>query len=234
VDAASAAVTVADQALAQATIASPIAGTVVGVNLAVGDSVQSASPTANIVVQGAGGFEVSTTVGVDQITHVAVGQRAMVTPDGSHTALDGKVSSIGVTPDPNASNTAYLVVIGLANPNAALHNGATGTVTIVTQSAKSALAVPTSAVTTTGTRHTVEVVNGDAMQPVRVQVGVVGDSWTEIKSGLSRGQRVVLADMSQALPGSATASSNSASANQPVGGTVRRFPGGFTGGGPGR
>jgi RND family efflux transporter MFP subunit len=225
---------VAQQALAQATIASPIAGTVVAVNLAVGDSVTAGSPTATIVVQGDGGFEVSTTVPIDRITHVAVGQAASVVPDGTDTALAGKVASIGIVPDPDSSTTSYLVRIGLDKPAAALSNGATGTVAIVTRSARSALAVPTSAVTTVGSRHTVEVLDGDTTRRVAVQVGAIGGTWTEITSGLERGQRVVLADVSAALPGSATASSNGNSNPFTNPGFGNRFPNGSFGTGPGR
>ncbi len=229
VDAASAQVAVAQQALAQATIASPIAGTVVAANLAVGDSVTSGSSTANVIVQGEGGFEVSTTIGIDRITHVEVGQAASVVPDGSDTPLEGKVSSIGIVPDPNSSTTSYLVRIGLEQPGKALDNGATGTVSIVTQSARSALAVPTSAVTTTGSRHTVEVLDGDGTRQVAVQVGAVGGTWTEIKSGLSSGQTVVLADVSAPLPSSATSSSNGTQTNPFATGFGGRLPNGFPG-----
>ena len=224
----------AEQALAEATIASPIAGTVVAVNLAVGDSVTSGSSTANVVVQGDGGFEVSTTIGIDRITHVEVGQAASVVPDGSDTALEGKVSSIGIVPDPDSSTTSYLVRIGLDKPRKPLQNGATGTVSIVTQSARSALAVPTSAVTTTGSRHTVAVLDGDGTRQVAVQVGAVGRTWTEIRSGLSSGQTVVLADVSAPLPSSATSSSNGTQSNPFAAGFGGRFPNGFPGTGPGR
>jgi trimeric autotransporter adhesin len=222
VDAAADAVTVAEQAVAQATIASPIGGTVVAVNLATGDTVTAASTTANVIVQGAGGYEVSTTVSVDDVPAVAVGQQATVVPDGSHKALDGKVASISVVPDTSSSTTSYLVVIGLSDPKANLKNGSTGSVSIVTKSARSALAVPTSAVSATGSRHTVEVLDGGSTKRVSVQVGVVGDTWTEIKSGLTKGQRVVLANLAQPLPGSATSSSNSSQQN-----TVTGLPAGF-------
>ena len=224
VDAAASQVAVAQQALSQAAIASPIDGTVVAVNLTVGSSVSSASSTANIVVQGGGGYEVSTTIGVDLIPHVAIGDSATVVPDGSHTALPGKVASISVAPASATTTTSYLVVIGLAKPQMALNNGATGTVTIVTQSARSALAVPTSAVTTTGTRHTVQVLSAGTTKQITVQVGVVGPTWTEIRSGLTKGEQVVLADVAQPLPGSATSSSNSNSTSSNTG-FVGRFPG---------
>jgi HlyD family secretion protein len=189
------------------------------VNLAVGSTVTSGSTTATIAVQGGGGYEVSTTVGVDQIPHVAVGDTASVTPDGSHTALQAKVASISIAPT-STTPTTYLVVLGLLDPNAKLSNGATGTTAITTQRAKRALAVPTSAVSTNGTRHTVRVFDGQSTHRVTVQVGVVGNTWTEIKSGVQKGEQVVLADVSRALPGSATSSastSTSTNTNTPAG-----------------
>ena len=57
-----------------------------------------------------------------------------------------------------------------------------------------------------------------------MSVGVVGTEWTEITSGLTKGQQVVLADVSEPLPSSATSSSNGT-----TGGTTG-FPGGGAGG----
>jgi HlyD family secretion protein len=208
VDAAAAEVAVAEQAIAQATIVSPIAGTVQGVTLAVGDEVDAASSTASIVVVGAGGFEATTTVSVDDITDVKVGQKATLLPDGSKRALTGSVSSISLTPDAAASTTSYRVVIGLDEPDADLDNGSTGAVSIVTESARSGLAVPTSAVSAIGDRHLVTVLDGTTTKRVPVDVGVVGETWTEITSGVTAGQQVVIADLSEPLPGSATESSN--------------------------
>jgi hypothetical protein len=48
-----------------------------------------------------------------------------------------------------------------------------------------------------------------------VQVGVVGDTWTEITSGLTAGEIVVLAQLDAPLPGSATS----------VPANTRAFPG---------
>ena len=218
------------QALAQATIASPIQGTVVAVNVAPGASVTAASTTANVVVQGAGGFEVTTSVSVSNVSQVAVGQSATVVPDGTHRSLPGKVTSISVAPTSSSSaTTSYRVVVGLNDPEAKLGNGSTGTVTITTKSAQAALAVPTSAITSLGRGHTVTVLDGDTPTTVVVGVGVVGTEWTQITSGLQRGQQVVIADLSSPLPSSATASSNgtSGTSNSPFGGNFR-VPGGGT------
>jgi HlyD family secretion protein len=227
VDAANVAVAAAYQALAQATIASPIQGTVVAVNLTTGASVTAASTTANVVVQGAGGFEVTTSVSVSNVSQVAVGQSATVVPDGSHRSLPGKVISISVAPTSSSSATTnYRVVVGLNDPETKLGNGSTGTVTITTKSAQAALAVPTSAITSLGRRYTVNVLDGDTPSTVVVGVGVVGPEWTQITSGLKSGQHVVIADLSSPLPSSATASSTGT--NGTPNGSNFRFPGGGT------
>jgi hypothetical protein len=191
---------------------SPIAGTVVDVQLAAGDQVGAASSTARVRIAGDGGVEATTTVSVDHLADVAVGQRAVVVPDGSDEHLPASVVSVGTVPVSTGS-TSYRVVLALADPEArGLGDGATATATITTAATASALAVPTSAVATTGTRHTLTVLDGDTPRTVQVGVGAVGATWTQITSGLDAGERVVLADLDAALPGSATASSSTTGA----------------------
>lgn len=231
VDAAAMAVLAAQQSVDEATISSPLAGTVVAVNMKAGDTVSAGSSTEDIVVEGSGGYEVSTLVGVDQIPSVAVGQDATVLPDGRHTPLTGKVVAISVMPASTATTTTtYRVMIGLTRPQSGLQDGATGTVAIVTKDARAALAVPTSAIVTVRNRHFVNVVHGDAETLTPVQVGVVGATWTEIRSGIGRGTNVALADTSAPLPSSATSSANGQTST-PFGGAGRIFGGaGGTGG----
>ena len=231
VDAATMAVLAAQQSMDQATIASPLAGTVVAVDMKVGDAVSAASSTEDIVVEGTGGYEVSTAVGVDEIPSIAVGQPATVVPDGGHRPLTGKVVAISVAPSSTSTSaTTYRVVVGLTHPDAHLQDGATGTVDVVTHRARSALAVPTSAIVTIRNRHFVHVLRDGTETLTPVQVGVVGATWTEIRSGISRGTPVVLADASAPLPGSATSSPTGTQSTTPFGGFGRRFGGGAGGG----
>ena len=222
VDAATAQVAVAQQALDQATITTPIAGTVVAVNMSIGEAVSDAT-TQHIVVQGAGGLEATTTVGVEEVATVKVGQRASVTPDGSSKRLDGTVSVVSAAPI-SSDSTDYRVTIALHDPEVSINNGSTGTVNIVTEQSDTGLAVPTSAVSTIGTGHVVTLDDGGSTRQVAVQVGVVGEEWTSITSGVTAGQEVVLADLDQPLPGSATESSGNDDGDV-------MFPGGG-GGGP--
>jgi macrolide-specific efflux system membrane fusion protein len=90
-------------------------------------------------------------------------------------------------------------------------------VSVTTGSASNVLTVPSSAVTSVGGTHSVTVVAGGKQTRTAVQVGLEGDQLTEITSGLTAGQTVVLT----------TATSTSGSNSFPRG----DFPGGGIGGG---
>ncbi|HWJ98204.1 MAG TPA: HlyD family efflux transporter periplasmic adaptor subunit, partial [Acidimicrobiales bacterium] len=145
VDAAEDEVAVAQQAIDQATVVSPIDGRIASVNLQVGDEVEAASSTADIIVVGEGGFDVTTSVSVKDLPDLEVGQAATVKPDGVDAAVGGEVVGIGVTAD--ATGSSYPVTIGLTGDTSAMGNGSTASVVIVTSAAEQALAVATSAVT---------------------------------------------------------------------------------------
>jgi len=56
----------------------------------------------------------------------------------------------------------------------------------------------------TRSASTVMVLSGSKTQAMPVQVGAVGPDLTEIKSGLSEGQQVVIADLNAPLPSNTT------------------------------
>jgi len=118
------------------------------------------------------------------------------------------VVSIGVTGTSSGTATTYPVTIGLNTQPDDLRNGATASVSIETANRDKAVAVPTSAVTVDNGRSTVTVLDNSKPSVVTVQVGAVGDVWTEITSGLHAGQTVVLANLDQPLPTSATNNSS--------------------------
>jgi trimeric autotransporter adhesin len=203
VDSAATQVLVAAQALQQATIASPLAGTVEAMSLTPGTQLSANSTTDNVVVVGTGGYEVATAVSVDEIESVKVGQSATVMADGTNTPLTAKVVSIGVAPTTSGNTTMYPVILGLTGTTSGLRNGGGATTAIdVAHADASALVVPTSAVHTLNNIHFVTVLQGHTTSTARVTLGVVGPDNTQITSGLKAGQVVVLADLKQAVPSS--------------------------------
>jgi HlyD family secretion protein len=225
VDAAQAAVTVAEQAIAQATITSPIAGTVTVVGLTAGAKVSAADAGAAIAIMGAGGYEVTTTVTVDELSSVAKGQPATLLPDGSATPVTGQVVAIGMPAGDQGSATTYPVTVVVTGDTSGLRLGGIVDVEITTKESEDVLAVPVSAVQLAGAAHVVRVLSGGTVTATPVQLGAVGSTWVEVTAGLQAGQEVVLADLGEPLPGSATASSNAGNGNRIVG------PGGFPPGG---
>lgn len=211
VAAASAALVEAEQALAGASVVSPINGTVATVSAEVGSPVTAGDPV--IVVVGAGAAVVATTVPVSQLPSVAVGQEVAVTPAGAVTSVPGTVTSIGALPVPESDPVAYPVTITVAEPPPSMAPGTSATAAITVATASEVLTVPTSAVT----RGLVRVLDGEGTAMIPVTVGAVGPTRTEIKEGLAEGDQVVLADLNAALPTNDTP----------------QMPGEFTVGGPG-
>jgi trimeric autotransporter adhesin len=222
VDSAYADLLATQQDIARATIASPIDGTVIAVDLAVGDEVSAGSTTQRVLVQGAGGYEATVSLALDDIADVQVGQAATLVPDGAATPIQGTVVAIAAQPDAGSSPTTYRVTVALAGDTSALRNGALGSLSIVTATATDALAVPSSAVSIVGGRHVVRVVDGSTITETRVEVGVVGATWTQITNGLTAGQQVVIADLDEPLPSSATTASQTTTRA-----VQRTFGGGF-------
>ena len=161
---------------------------------------------------------------VDDLPDVKVGQTATIAIDGQTDTLAGHVASIAVAPDTD-DTTVYSVIISIDGEASTMRNGATASVHIVTNQVHDVVTVPTSAVHLDGTRRTVTVVDGDTTNVVTVQTGAVGPWRTEITSGVDVNDIVVLADLDEPLPSSATDSSNGSTGA--VGGG--RLTGGFGG-----
>jgi RND family efflux transporter MFP subunit len=229
IDAATADLTAAEQALQQTTIVSPIGGRIAAVGLTVGQAVTAGSTTGKVIVTGPGGHEITMMVSIDNISAVKVGQTAEVVPDGSAAGLAGKVVAIALTPTTATAGSTYRVTVSLDDPGTDLGLGSTSSVTIDTAVVASTLSIPTSAVATDGANHTVLVVDGSKTTTTTVKIGAVGPDYTQITDGLSIGQTVVIANLHQPLPGTATAATNGTTTNQRTGrATTGGPPAGFT------
>jgi multidrug efflux pump subunit AcrA (membrane-fusion protein) len=217
VDAANANLALAQQQLNQATIVSPFTGVVSSVGLTVGQQATAGSTTAAVDVIDPTGHGVTLSVDVTKIAKVTVGQKAIVVPDGSSVPLAATVSYVAAGPS-TSGGTAYNVQLAFTSNPATLRDGIQAAVTLTTAQAINALAVPTSAVNHLGAISYVLVSNGSTAKMQRITVGSVGSIYTQVTSGLSVGQQVVLANAATPIPTSA------------VTGRVARITGGVTGG----
>jgi membrane fusion protein, macrolide-specific efflux system len=186
-------------------------------------SSSSSGGSAFIVVSDMGKLQVSASVPESDATRLKPQQAAQVTwnalPD---TSVNGVVSSISPTSTTSGGVTSYPIVVNLTSVPAGAKLGQSVSLNVVVAEADNVLYVPASAVKTAGGNKTVTVVTSSGAQEVRqVEVGVMGDTYTEIKSGLELGERVVIATVT-------TGTTN----NQFPGGGFGG-PGGFGGGGGG-
>jgi HlyD family secretion protein len=203
IDTAQANLTEAQQALNGATLTSPINGTVVSVGINVGDTVSANSGTAVVTIIGTKSYEVQATLDSTQVPTVKVGQSAVVSVDGVGGTIAGTVSQVGPVQSTSSGYT-YPVVVALPAATGGLYPGSTANVDISTGEATDVVAVPTSAVQTLGTRAYVLELSKGTLTRKPIKIGMVGDVYTQVISGLTPGQTVVLADYGEAVPSSNT------------------------------
>jgi multidrug efflux pump subunit AcrA (membrane-fusion protein) len=160
------------------------------------------------------------------ISKVKVGQPATVTLDAlSGVELGAHVTSISTLGTTSSSVVSYNATLKLDQHNSLVKPGMSASASVVTGQA-SGINLPTSAVTgTSGSVSHVTVLTNGKEVSTPVVVGLVGDSRTQIASGLHSGQQVVVTVTLPSLSSSSAGSSSS--------GASRLGGGGLGGGGLG-
>jgi membrane fusion protein, macrolide-specific efflux system len=136
----------------------------------------------------------------------------------------GKVTAIDVSPTTTNNVVSYGVTITLTSRPSAVRIGQTATVVVSTGSKSNVLYVPAAAVKTAGGQSTVTVLQNGKQVVKTVQIGMKGDVGTEIKSGLTEGEQIVII----------STSTGSGSTTTRLGGGGGIPGGGAPGGGGGR
>jgi HlyD family secretion protein len=109
-----------------------------------------------------------------------------LTEDGTVVALSPSASAI-------SGVISYYVTVRLERRNSRLRDGQTARVDVTTAERENVLSVPNAAVRRQGDTDIVVVVEPDGRQRiVTIRAGLVGADRTEVLSGLSEGQRVIL------------------------------------------
>jgi RND family efflux transporter MFP subunit len=125
------------------------------------------------------------------LTAVRSGQKARLRVAAyPEEVFTGTVRTIGRTVDPD-KRTVHLW-IEVPNPQGRLLPEMFVTVTLITQAATDALAVPLQAILTEGAEQFVFVENGDTYVRQSVVLGLKDDRYVEIREGLFPGDRIVV------------------------------------------
>jgi HlyD family secretion protein len=208
----------AQLALSQTTLTAPTSGVVISINGVPGEAVsgggsgstsqapgtlapQPSSSSATASGSG-GGFMViddtSSMVAVmpfaeTDAARLSANQTASVTFDAiPNLTISGHVLSISPSATVVSNVVDYYVTFVLNRTDPRLREGMTANAAVTVAEADNAVRVPNAAVRTTNGTKMVTVMSNGQQVPTEVVIGVVGDTYTEIKAGLNEGDRVVL------------------------------------------
>jgi HlyD family secretion protein len=208
---AQAAVQTAEQNLNNTVLASPMDGVVNSINGVVGENTSpgggttpespgSAAPlptnsasSAFMVISNVSGMEVVIPFAESDASRLAANQDVAVTFDAvSNLTISGKVVAVASTATVSSGVVNYYATISLNQTNPALKQGMTANATVIVSKATNAVAVPNLAISHLAGQAYVNVYSGGQPVQTAVELGVVGDQYTEVTGGLNQGEQVVL------------------------------------------
>ncbi len=218
--------------LGYAKIYSPIDGVVLSREVEEGQTVAASfsTPTLFTIANDLTKMRVIANVDEADIGNVAQGQRATFTVDAYPKAVfDGEVTEVRQSATTSNNVVTYEVVINAPNPDLKLKPGLTATVSIYTLEKNNVLTIPTEALSfspdnapaqpQTSGKQRIWVLDGTQVAPREVETGSQSSTLTEVVSGLSEGEKVVVSGSSDAaLPTSdkdTTGNSNNSSPFMP-------------------
>jgi macrolide-specific efflux system membrane fusion protein len=202
----------AQQTLNATTLTAPGDGTVTAVNGTVGQKAGSSSGSSSgasgsaasssststatgfVVITNLSALQVKASLAEIDVAKVKVGQDATVTlnamPD---TPQPAKVAGVDLTATSGTNSVVtYGVTLSLTTPPPGLKPGQSASAAITVARADDAIAIPSAAMQTVGTTHSVMVMANGQQTRRTIEIGVRSESLVQVTSGLNDGDQVVL------------------------------------------
>lgn len=182
----------AEAQLAEAQIVAPMDGTVLSIDLEVGEIVNGSQPVATV----ADTTSLLIKADVDEIDvgRVQAGQAVTVTLDAyPGVRLPGRIESLAPGATLKQGSTVYQATVSFAPSGEVVpREGMAANVDITAQRKDDVLLLPNRAFEAVGRRQYVTVRRGDTTTRVEVETGLSNNTDTEIISGLEEGETVLL------------------------------------------
>ncbi|MBT3249811.1 MAG: HlyD family efflux transporter periplasmic adaptor subunit [Candidatus Pacebacteria bacterium] len=181
------------QATIDGVVKAPIGGVVANMSVAAGQKVSATDTT--LVISSNAETWIKLAVSESDVTTIEPGQSAEVAVDAiknsSYEAVIKRVDEFGTESSGVVTYNIYLVLL-VSSPE--VKPSMTVQVDITTQNKSEALIVPNAAVKPYQGSKAVQILSQKNGQPiyVPVEIGIEGDSYTEIISGLKDGQQVII------------------------------------------
>lgn len=199
--------------LTRTLIIAPASGVIINKLVEPGTTVAASFQTPNLFEIAADTTKMQVEASVDEadIGQIAEGQDVTFTVDSyPDDVFRAKVRQIRKAPVETQNIVSYLVIIDVDNLDGKLLPGMTANVEIITGAKRNAVRVPTTALRfrpkpadrgeqadsdrKAAPRHSVYLTGADPYRPVRktVKIGLQGDDFTEILSGIKPGEKVLV------------------------------------------
>src|ERR1039457_4974823 len=210
VNAAQSQVDSANAALSGATLTSPIDGIVVTVGFTAGQQITgggggesgggsgggssgggSGSSASSITVISANDV-INANVDATVVGQIKTGDQAVITTEGAAGPVLGTVASIGLIASTSSRVATFPLVIHVTGTPSGLYEGASATVSIIYRQPTNALAVPAAAVLVSGGKTVVYTIIKGHRVARDVTTGLTSGGLTQITSGLTVGEQVVV------------------------------------------
>lgn len=158
-----------------------------------GSDSSSSSSSAFVTIVDPSRMELVVPFTESDIGKLAVGQPATVTVNAlSNVELAAHVTNVSLLASSTSSVTTYNVTLDLDQNNSQVKPGMSATAQVVVSQATGAVSVPTTAISRTAGQSTVTVQKNGKDVVTPVVTGVVGDSTTQILSGVNPGDQIVI------------------------------------------
>jgi HlyD family secretion protein len=182
----------AEAQLADARIEAPMDGTVLSIDLEVGEIINGSQPVA--VVADTTSLRIKADVDEIDVGRVQAGQAVTVTLDAyPGVRLPGKIESIAPGATLRQGSTVYQATVSFVPTGEVVpREGMAANVDITAQRKDGVLLLPNRAFEAVGRRQYVTVRQGDSTARLEVETGLSNNTDTEIISGLEEGQTVLL------------------------------------------
>lgn len=169
-------------------VVAPISGTIISLNAAEGSYVGPTAPVA--VIDKAEQMEIAVAVSEALVPKLAEGDEVDVTISALDRTLVGSIKKIETTA--NMQTKLYNVTISVEGDAAGLMSGMFADVSFRTDTSADTIIIPTEAILTSNSIQYVFVVEGETARYVEISTGLTGSGITEVTSGLSAGDQLVV------------------------------------------
>lgn len=195
-------------------VTAPISGTVNEINIKNGDDLSKLSSGSSrevpIIIGDLGTMKAQVEVSEVDIASIRIGQKATLT----FNALDnftaaGKVEKMDSLGTLTSGVVTYNVTISFDELDSRVRPEMSVSASIITDEKQNAILVPNNAIKTEGSKYYVEIMNNGILEKKTVEIGLENNSKTEIKSGITVGDKVVTQTVNGTSSSASTSSSSS-------------------------